>query len=218
MLSFAVLIISATAFSQTAIGIRAGVNNSSIRGEAMESLHSAIGLTNGIIQTGNRTDFFGGMMVTAPLGNMFGIETGVYYSRKGYEMKGAFNFTENNLLGVAASAELQSGYIDIPLLLNVQLTEGFYLYGGPQISYLAENNLRVKAGALGVNVFKKDIDVTESFNRTDWSVTAGAGYKFQNNFVINAGYEHGLSRLDKNGYTESYNKNFKIGIGYIFGR
>lgn len=210
--SFIAVLISASAFSQVELGIRAGVNSSSLRGEAIESLSSAIELTDGIVKTSNRTGFFAGGFLMARLAERVGLETGFYYSQKGYNMKGAFNFLAENQLGVNASAELQSHYIEIPVFLNVEIADGLYVYGGPQLSYLAHNNLKVKLSALGFNLFKRDFDVTEAFNKTDWSVAGGIGYKL-NNFIFNAGYEHGLSRLDENGNTNSYNRAFKIGIG-----
>jgi len=33
---------------------------------------------------------------------------------------------------------------------------------------------------------------------------------------VNAGYDHGLSRLDKNSNFKSYNRTFKVGVGFRF--
>jgi hypothetical protein len=72
------------------------------------------------------------------------------------------------------------------------------------------------AGLLGVSLFKTNMDVTDNFNKADLGITGGVGYTFPNGFSINAGYDHGLSRLDKNSNFKSYNRTFKAGIGFRF--
>ena len=54
------------------------------------------------------------------------------------------------------------------------------------------------------------------FNKADVALTGGASYTFDNGFSINAGYDHGLSRLDKNSSFKSYNRTFKVGVGFRF--
>lgn len=211
------VVLSLSVFAQTEFGIRGGVTASSLRGDAVESLNSAVELTDGIVKTSGRTGVFAGAYVMTPLADNIGLETGVYYTQKGYDINGEFNFLLQNQFGVAGSAQLRSHYLDIPLLLNAEVAEGFYVYGGPQFSYLLNNNLRVDVDVLGISLFKKDFDVTEGLNRADFSITGGVGYKFDN-FVINAGYEHGLSRLDDNGSVKSFNKAFKIGVSYRLGK
>ena len=49
-------------------------------------------------------------------------------------------------------------YIDVPVLFKGYLTPGFYVFGGPQASFLVSNKVRVQAGALGFNAFSTDFD------------------------------------------------------------
>ena len=72
------------------------------------------------------------------------------------------------------------------------------------------------AGLLGFSLLKTNMDVTDNFNKADIGLVGGASYTFDNGFSINAGYDHGLSRLDKNGNFKSYNRTVKVGIGYRF--
>jgi opacity protein-like surface antigen len=72
------------------------------------------------------------------------------------------------------------------------------------------------AGILGFSVLKRTMDITRNQNSVDWGVTGGLGYTFSNGFNINAGYDHGLSRIDKNSQFDSYNRSFKVGIGFRF--
>ena len=72
------------------------------------------------------------------------------------------------------------------------------------------------AGLLGFSLVKTNMDVSEHFNRADLGITGGASYTFDNGFSVNAGYDHGLSRLDKNSNFKSYNRTIKVGVGFRF--
>lgn len=217
VLSLAVFLFSFSSINaQTTYGIRAGVNSSGLKGETINTFNNLIDLTDGYAETRNRTGFYAGGYVQIPLSDRVSIESGAYYSQKGYSLKGDFTIGKNDFLNASASATLQSHYIDVPLLVNVNLTEGLFVYGGPQVSYLVNNNLDVRAGALGINVLRKDFDVTSAFNRADISLVGGAGYQFENGFSINAGYDHGLQPVDNNNMLKSYNRTVKVGVGFRF--
>lgn len=217
VVSLAVMLFSFTSVNaQTTFGIRAGVNNSSLKGETINTFNDLIDLTDGYAETRSRTGFYAGGYVQVPVSDIVSIESGAYYSQKGYSLKGNFAIGKNDFLNATASANLQSHYIDVPLMVNVKLTEGLFVYGGPQVSYLVNNNLDVRAGALGINVLRKDFDVTSAFNRTDISLVGGAGYEFENGFSINAGYDHGLQPVDNNNMLKSYNRTVKVGVGFKF--
>ena len=72
------------------------------------------------------------------------------------------------------------------------------------------------ARLLGFSLLRTNMDVTSYFNKADVAVTGGASYTFDNGFSINAGYDHGLSRLDKNSQFKSYNRTVKVGVGFRF--
>ena len=202
--------------AQLKYGINAGLNHSSWKGDAMGSMQDAMEFTNGMITTRAKNGFYAGGFVEMPLGGVISIQPGVYYSQKGYALKGSLLGDKLDFLGVNAKAELQSHYIDIPLLIKAEVAKGLQLYAGPQLSYLLKNNLRMDAGLLGISLVNTNMDVTENFNKADVGITGGASYTFDNGFSINAGYDHGLSRLDKNSNFKSYNRTFKVGVGFRF--
>ena len=202
--------------AQLKYGINAGLNHSSWKGDAMGSMQDAMEFTNGMITTRAKNGFYAGGFVEMPLGGVISIQPGVYYSQKGYALKGSLLGDKLDFLGVNAKAELQSHYIDIPLLIKAEVAKGLQLYAGPQLSYLLKNNLRMDAGLLGISLVNTNMDVTENFNKADVGITGGAAYTFDNGFSINAGYDHGLSRLDKNSNFKSYNRTFKVGVGFRF--
>jgi hypothetical protein len=211
------LAFSTIIFAQTtpSFGVRAGVSSATMRGEAANNLNDLLDFTQGNITTSGHTGFFGGAYVNIPVSEQFSIEPALYYSQKGYELRGALNIKGLDFLGANAKAKLTSNYIDLPILLKGNFS-GFQVFAGPQISYLANADLKTTAGLLGFNLLNKTMDATEQFNRWDAGVTGGVGYQFANGLNISASYDHGLSKADKNKNMEAYNRAFKVGLGISF--
>ncbi|HUR10193.1 MAG TPA: porin family protein [Flavitalea sp.] len=202
--------------AQTKFGIRAGLSSASWKGDAVQSLNNLVTITNGYVDTRGRTGFFAGGFAAIPVSDMVSIEPGLYYSQKGYALQGNLEVNKLEFLGANARLQVQSHYIDVPLLLKVMPVKGLQLYAGPQVSYLVKNNMHVDAGILGFSLINRNMDITDQFNPFDFAVVGGAGYKFDNGFSITAGYDHGLSRLDKNSNFKSYNRVIKVGVGFEF--
>ena len=208
--------ICAVAFAQKpSFGVRAGLASYSIKGDASNSLKSILEYTNGMVTTSGRTGFFGGAYASIPLGGGFSFEPGLYYTQKGYTMKGDLNIKGLEFLAANATAKLQSDYLDIPVLLKADLG-GLQVFVGPQFSYLMKSNLKTTAGALGFNVLDKTFDMTTNFNKWDMGVTGGIGYQFSNGINVNASYDYGLSKIDANKNFDAYNRGFKVGLGLKF--
>ena len=202
--------------AQVSKGIRAGVTFSNWRGDATNTINDLVDVTSGILKTETKTGFFAGGFVQIPISDMVSIEPGVYYAQKGYTLRGNYSIDKLDFLGINASAKVNSHYIDIPVVLKVKPAQGFEVFAGPQLSYLAKSDLRIDAGALGISFFNKTLDMTEQMNRIDLGVTGGIGYTFDNGFNVSASYDHGLSKLDKNENFKAYNQAFKVGIGFKF--
>jgi hypothetical protein len=216
-LLFATLLTTAFAMAQNAstVTVRAGVASSDMRGDANNSLNDLLGFTNGMISTTGRTGFFAGASANIPLTSLFSVEPGLYYTQKGYQLKGDLDIKAIDFLGVNAKAALNSSYIDIPLLLKAN-TGGLEIFLGPQLSYLTKAELRTTAGALGFNVVDSKLDATDQFSRWDAGVTGGIGYQFGNGFNIRAAYDHGLTKADANRNLDTYNRSIKLGLGFRF--
>ncbi len=208
------IITSAITFGQVtpSFGVRAGVTSSSMRGDAVSNLNNLLDFSNGMVTTGSRTGFFAGTYVNIPISQGFSAEPAIYYSQKGYELKGVFNVKGADFLGANAKAQLQSQYIDIPLLLKANVG-GLQLFAGPQFSYLTKADLHSTAGVLGINLLNNTMDATSQFNRWDTGLTGGIGYQFSNGLNIMASYDYGLSKADANQNLKAYNNSIKIGIG-----
>lgn len=207
-------VISTLSFAQSKIsfGARVGVSSAGIRGDAVNSLKALLTSTNGMVTSRNITGFFAGTYTTIPLSTGIAIEPALNYSQKGYELRGALNVKGMDFIGANAKAQLQSQYIDMPILLKVN-TGGLQLFAGPQFSYLLRSDLRTSAGVLGIDLLNTKIDATSQFNRLDAAITGGIGYQFSNGISLMASYDYGLLKLDANKAVKSYNDVIKIGLG-----
>ena len=216
-LLLASLVITTFAMAQAkpSFGIRAGLSSASIKGDAPNSLASLLDFTNGAITSSGHTGLFAGGYASIPLGSVMSVEPGIYYAQKGYEMKGALNIKGAEFIGANAKAKLTTHYIDMPVVLKANIN-GFQVFAGPQVSYLAQADLVTTAGLLGFNLLNKKMDATNQFSRWDAGFTGGIGYQFANGVNITAAYDHGLTKTDANRNLDAYNRSFKVGLGFSF--
>lgn len=216
-LLYSFVLFSSFAFAQTpaSFGVRGGLSYAGLKGDAVNSLQSLLNFSNGAITTGNRAGFFLGGYAAVPVAQNLSIEPALYYSQKGYALNGSFSVKGAEFLSAGAGAQLNTAYIDVPVLAKISLN-GLQVFAGPQVSYLAGANLHTSAGALGFTVVDKTMDVKNQFNNWDVALTGGIGYRFSNGFNVTASYDHGLSKVDKGQSLASYNRAFKIGFGFQF--
>ncbi len=202
--------------AQIKYGVKAGVNIANWQGEAVKSLGNVVDLTSGLVNTKSRTGFHIGGYLDIPVTENVSIEPGLQYSQKGYTMVGDFKIDALKFVGANASAKIQADYIDIPLLVKANVSKGFSVYAGPQVSLLVKNNLHLNAGILGITLFSQDLNLTNNFKKADIAMVGGMGYRFDNGFQVSAGYDYGLSRLDKNNSFKAHNRAVKVSVGFTF--
>ncbi|MCB2378576.1 PorT family protein [Hymenobacter sp. BT635] len=205
-----------TATQGVQFGLRAGVNVSDWSGDAVQSVMDLAGYTNGAVTKEMKPGFHAGVYATIPLGPGFAVEPGVSYSEKGAKLVGTLPWEQFDFLNARVTATSRMSYIDVPVLFKGYLTPGFYLFAGPQASFLVSNKVRVEAGALGFNAFSTDFDVKEQFRPVDFAVVGGLGYQFGNGLGLSAGYDFGLSSLDKNNNFDAQNRVIKASLNYSF--
>jgi len=102
------------------------------------------------------------------------------------------------------------------VLFKVKPAGGFIIFAGPQVSYLVKNNLRADVNVLGFSLLNTNLDITNQFNRFDVGVTGGIGYESESGIGINAAFERGFNRLDKNQNFSVFNQGVKVGLTYKF--
>lgn len=202
--------------AQVSYGIRSGVNFSKWQGEDLQLIEDLLDKTEGYVVTKGKSGLHIGGYVHIPIVDILSFEPGLLYSKKGYSIKGDFQIPALKWLGINIGAQVQSHYIDIPLTLKANVYKGFHVYAGPQVSWLVRSSLNAKLGVLGISIFNKGIGITERFNKVDLGLTGGLGYQFENGINLQVGYDHGLSKLDKNDNYDAYNRVVKVSVGYTF--
>ena len=208
---------SSSSNSGVRFGFRGGLNLSDVQGDAVQTFTDLAGYApEGTITRQMRPGFYAGLYATLPIGPSFAIEPGISYSEKGTVLQGkvpvpALDFLNTKLTGTARLA-----YVDVPVLAKVFITPGFYVYAGPQASFLVSGKARVEAGALGFSAYKQDFDISNQLRKVDFAAVGGLGYQFENGLGLSAGYDYGLTSLDANNRFDAQNRVIKVGLNYSF--
>ena len=198
-------------------GVRAGLNVADLRGDAVQSFTSLAGYApDGAISKQLRPGFYAGVFATLPLGPGFAIEPGSTYAEKGAVLKGTLPFPALDFLNANVTGTARLAYIDVPVLAKVFITPGFYLYAGPQASFLVSGKARVDASVLGFSAYKQDFDVANQLRKVDFAAVGGLGYQFDNGLGLSAGYDYGFASLDSGNRFQAYNRVAKVGLSYSF--
>lgn len=208
---------AASSNSGLRFGIRAGLNMADVQGDAVRSFTDLAGYApEGTITRQMRPGFYAGLYATLPLAPGFVLEPGISYAEKGTVLQGtvpvpALDFLKTKLTGTARLA-----YVDVPVLAKVFLTPGFYLYAGPQASFLVSGRARVEAGALGFTAYEQDFDIASQLRKVEVAAVGGLGYQFANGLGLSAGYDYGLSTIDAGNRFDAQNRVLKAGLNYSF--
>lgn len=173
--------------AQSGFGIRGGANFFNFGGDDVSENDYT-----------NRTGFHVGIYASILGGGPVSIEPGIYYSVKG---------TQNN---DAANTRAVLDYIDIPLLLRLKFGEGFNVFGGPQISFLANSKFEGDFGGSTVSLN------TNNIKETDAGLVFGLGYNLPKGMNIQGSYDYGFTPIFKNSDADVYNRGFKLSLGYTF--
>ena len=198
-------------------GFRAGLNVADLQGDAVQSFTTLAGYApSGSVAKQLRPGFYAGVFATLPLRPGFAIEPGITYAEKGAVLKGTLPFPALDFLNANVTGTARLAYIDVPVLAKVFITPGFYLYAGPQASFLVSGKARVDASVLGFSAYKQDFDVADQLRKVDFAAVGGLGYQFENGLGLSAGYDYGLTSLDSGNRFQAYNRVAKAGLSYSF--
>ena len=178
----AIAIIIATSFSVNAqsndsnaeFGVKGGVNFSNMYTEDVDD--------NNVL-----TSFNAGLYVKLPITDMIAIQPELLYSRKGAEL------SYNNLFATG-TAKFKLNYIELPVLLKLNLTDNFNIHAGPYLAYLVNAQV-TNENDNGSLDFENTLD-NEDFNKFDYGVSGGIGFDFDS-FSIGARYNYGLQTVGK---------------------
>lgn len=199
-----VLLASSTqvAFSQTTtdttapkFGVKGGVNFSNLYTEDVED--------NNVL-----TGFNLGVFAKLPITQTFAIQPELVYTTKGAEL-------EYNNAFVTGTSTFKLNYLELPVLLVVNLSENFNVHAGPYFAYLIDGE--AKNDSQGTMFDSENNLDNDDFNKFDTGLSVGIGYDTDKvGFGIR--YNYGLQKVGKernyNGtnYTYPDGKNSAINL------
>jgi len=180
-------------------GVKGGVNFSNLYTEEVKD--------NNVL-----TSFNVGVFATLPINNFLAIQSELLYSRKGAKLEYDNAFT-------VGSAKFQLNYIEVPVLLRVNITNNLNIHAGPYFAYLIDAQVKNESDS-GNFDFEESYN-NDDFNKFDYGLAGGIGFDFES-FGIGARYNYGLNTVGKErtilgqSYTIPDGKNSNISLYISF--
>ncbi|MEN2412913.1 porin family protein [Flavobacterium mesophilum] len=128
--------------------------------------------------------FNAGVYATLPISDFIAIQPEILYTTKGAKL-------EYNNAFVSGNGKFKLDYIEVPLLVRVNITKNFNIHAGGYASYLVGS----KVSGDGDFNFDEEID-TNDLNRFDAGLSAGVGVDFSP-ISIGLRYNYGLTTIGK---------------------
>ena len=222
-LSTAAVFSSSSAHAQgIRLGLRAGANYSNLTGNIKnENTYN------------NKVGFLGGVMLNADVtgDGFFSIQPELLYSQKGFENKPTAY--DNTVAGIGYKEQREGNvnynYLDLPVLFKIN-AGGFYVEGGPQVSYLISSNKETRVTRTNSLTGRAETFETQNkndisqLNRTELGYAAGLGYQAANGLSLGLRYTGAFNDLVKSSTDGSYfngdlknarHSAFQASIGYL---
>ncbi|MCU0350229.1 MAG: PorT family protein [Flavobacterium sp.] len=133
------------------------------------------------------TSFNAGLFANFPLSESVSIQPEANFSRKGAEL------VYDNLLA-SGTARFKLNYLEMPLLLKLNVTKNLNLHFGPYLAYLMDAQITNETDGGSFN-FEENIS-NEDLNKFDYGLSGGVGLDFENSF-IGIRYNYGLQTIGK---------------------
>lgn len=128
--------------------------------------------------------FNAGVYATLPISDFIAIQPELLFTTKGAEL-------DYNNAFASGNAKFKLNYIELPLLVRVNITKNFNVHAGGYASYLVSS--KVKGD--GDFDFEEEID-TDDLNKFDAGISAGVGVDF-NPISVGLRYNYGLTTVGK---------------------
>lgn len=155
----------------TEFGVKGGFN--------MSNLYQSEADDNNVLY-----GFNAGVYATLPISDFIAIQPEILFTTKGAELD------YNNAL-VSGNSKFKLNYIEVPLLVRVNITKNFNVHAGGYASYLVSS----KVTGDGDFNFDQEVD-TDDLNKFDAGLAAGVGVDF-NPISIGLRYNYGLTTVGK---------------------
>lgn len=158
----------------TKFGVKGGLNMSNLYTEDVDDQNVLLG-------------FNLGLFVEMPITSRVSIQPELLYTTKGAELKYNNAFAQG-------TGKFRLNYIEVPLLLKLNVTKNFDVHFGPYAAYLIDSKITNEDANGNIN-FEEDVN-EDDLNKLDFGLAAGIGINFDG-FGIGARYNYGLTTVGK---------------------
>lgn len=145
-----------------------------------------------------KAGFVGGVEAEYHVSPLVGISAGVLYSMQGAKLKDT-------------DIKMNMDYVNIPILANFYVAEGFALKAGIQPAFNTSN--KVKANGITVDYDKYAGNSAAEIKSFDFAIPVGASYEYKN-VCLDARYNIGVTKIVDG--DSSKHSVFQITLGYKF--
>lgn len=143
--------------------------------------------------------FNAGVYATLPVSDFVAIQPELLFTTRGSELE------YNNALA-QGNVKLKLNYIELPLLVRVNITKNFNIHAGGYASYMVS----AKSTGDGDFEFEDQYD-TDDFNKFDAGLAGGIGVDFSP-LSVGLRYNYGLTTIEKDGDDSSDLKNSNLSL------
>ncbi len=133
------------------------------------------------------TGFNAGLFAKLPITESFAIQPELLYTTKGAELK------YNNAF-VNGTSTFRLNYIELPVLLVVNLTNNFNIHAGPYVAYLVDG--KATNDSQGTLFDIENNLKNEDYNKFDTGLSVGVGFD-TDNLGFGVRYNYGLQKVGK---------------------
>lgn len=155
-------------------GIKGGVNFTNLYTEDVDDNNLLFGLNAGLV-------------AVLPFSEFLAVQPELLFSGKGAELK------YNNAF-VEGKAKFRLNYIEVPVLLRVNLTNSFSIQAGPYVAYLIDANIKNETNN---ELFDSEETLdTDDFTKFDFGLSGGAEFEFSP-ISVGVRYNYGLTNVGK---------------------
>lgn len=194
------IVISGISYSSAGIinyGVKGGINFSNLSGK---DWHAA---------SYYKTSFHAGAFLDVNLLGIIGVETGLYFSQKGW-----VDQTKDGDENIIQQSSFTYNYLDIPVLLRFKPIPLVSLFVGPQASVYLNNNYVITDSEGEENTYTEEHD-DYGFTNPDFAFVIGTHTNLPLGIFLSASYDIGLTSLYTNDQ-KIYNRTIKVSVGYKF--
>ncbi len=173
-----------------------------------------------------------GLDVQNQLTERVAASAGLFYSRQGMVFPEFESIDDKNVHDAYNGFQWKFHYLQLPVMLHDYVVSGLSVNAGLQIGYLLSakgfaSQSRFYTDKEGKTHYEKDeegnllydykskYDMTDNMKRIDVSVPVGISYEY-GNVLLDARYNFGLLKINKDEYRTYKNKVFSFTVGYTF--